>query len=149
MVVDPAPADAGTEPRSRAWSARAVPAAVALATLAAGTMLVTVDPYEPGHYPRCPFLATTGLYCPGCGSLRAVHDLLHGDLQGALARNPAAVLAVPYLAVAVVGWGLRATGRPAPRSTSLTPWLLWTLLAGILAFGVARNLPGMSWLSPE
>ena len=47
--------------------------AVALATLA------TVDPNQPGHYPTCPFLATTGFYCPGCGALRAVHDLLHGE----------------------------------------------------------------------
>lgn len=123
-------------------------AAVTAAGLAAATMLYAVDPNEPGHYPTCPFLASTGLYCPGCGALRGLHDLLHGDLVGALARNPMMVLAVPYLVLAWVTWVLRATGRSAPRSTSLPPWTIWALLALVLAFGVLRNLPGWTWLSP-
>ena len=39
-----------------------------------------VDPNQPGHYPTDPFLAITGLYCPGCGTLRALHALARGDL---------------------------------------------------------------------
>ena len=85
---------------------------------------------------------------PGCGALRAMHDLLHGDLAGALARNPLTVLAVPYLVLAFVTWLLRRSGRPAPRSTSLPPWTIWLLLAVVVAFGVLRNLPGWAWLSP-
>ena len=123
-------------------------AGLGAAGLAAGVMLYAVDPNQPGHYPTCPFLAVTGLYCPGCGSLRAVHDLLHGDVPGALARNPLAVLAVPYLVVALVTWVMRRTGHPAPRSTQLPAWTIWALLALVLAFGVARNLPGAAWLSP-
>ena len=140
------PATPGTVPRSGALS-RALPAAVGLAGLAAGTVLYTVDPYD-GGYPTCPMLATTGLYCPGCGSLRAAHDLLHGDLAGALARNPLAVLAVPYLVLWLVGWGLRRAGRPAPRSTTLPAWVLWTVLGLVIAYGVLRNVPGWTWLSP-
>ncbi len=122
--------------------------AVSVGVLAAGATLFAVDPYEPGHYPTCPFLATTGLYCPGCGALRATHDLLHGDIAGALARNPLAVLAVPYLLLALVTWLMRRAGHPAPRSTSLPPAVIWLLLATVLAFGVLRNLPGWGWLSP-
>jgi hypothetical protein len=123
-------------------------AAVTLGGLAVGATLFAIDPNEPGHYPTCPFLATTGLWCPGCGSLRATHDLLHGDLAGALARNPMAVLAVPYLVLAFVTWILRVSGRAAPRSTSLPPWTIWALLGAVLAFGVLRNVPGWTWLSP-
>lgn len=118
------------------------------AALVAATTLYAIDPNQPGHYPTCPFLAVTGLYCPGCGSLRATHDLLHGDLAGALARNPLAVLAVPYLVLAFVTFVMRSTGRPAPRSTSLPAWVIWLLLAAVLAFTVLRNLPGFSLLSP-
>ena len=88
--------------------------AVTTAGLAAAAALFAVDPNEPGHYPTCPFLATTGLYCPGCGALRGIHDLLHGDVAGALARNPMTVIAVPYLILAWFTWVLRTTGRPAP-----------------------------------
>jgi hypothetical protein len=118
------------------------------AALVAASTLYVIDPNQPGHYPTCPFLAVTGLYCPGCGSLRATHDLLHGDLTGALARNPLAVLAVPYLVLALVTFVMRAMGRPAPRSTSLPAWVIWLLLAVVLAFTVLRNLPGFSLLSP-
>jgi hypothetical protein len=143
MALAQRPAPTGT---SR-WRG-ALPVAVSTAGLAAGALLFAVDPNEPGHYPTCPFLATTGLYCPGCGSLRAVHDLLHGDVAGALARNPLAVLAAPYLVLAFVTWLLRTTGRPAPRSTSLPPWTLWLLLGTVLVFGVLRNVPGWACLSP-
>lgn len=130
------------------WRGALPVAAVTGAALVAATTLWAIDPNQPGHYPTCPFLATTGLYCPGCGSLRATHDLLHGDLAGALARNPLAVLAVPYLLLAFVTFVLRATGRPAPRSTSLPPWVIWALLAVVLAFTLLRNLPGFAVLSP-
>ena len=122
--------------------------AVTTAGLAAGATLFAIDPNQPGHYPTCPFLASTGWFCPGCGALRSLHDLLHGDLAGALARNPMTVVAVPYLLLAWVTWILRTTGRPAPRSTSLPTWTIWLLLVVVVAFGVLRNLPGWGWLSP-
>jgi hypothetical protein len=137
-------APTGTPRRREALSVLTVTATA----LAAAAMLFAVDPNQPGHYPTCPFLATTGLYCPGCGALRGVHDLLHGDIVGALARNPMTVIAVPYLILAWVTWVMRATGHPAPRSTSLPPWTIWLLLGVVLAFGVLRNLPGWDWLSP-
>ncbi len=121
---------------------------VALVGLVGAAVLYSVDPNEPGHYPTCPFLALTGWYDPGCGALRAMHDLLHLDFAGAMARNPLTVLAVPYLLLAGVTWAMRITGHRAPRSTSLPAWLLWTLLAAIVVFGVLRNLPGWTWLSP-
>lgn len=130
------------------WPGWAAPAAVSAAAVAAGGVLYAVDPHQPGHYPTCPFLALTGYFCPGCGSLRAIHDLLHGDVAGALARNPAVLLVVPYLLVALATWAWRSTGRPAPRSTSLPPAVVWGLLVVVPAYGLLRNLPGLTWLSP-
>ena len=50
------------------------------ALLGLGVALVAaVDPHTSGRYPTCPFHAVTGLWCPGCGGLRAVHDLTHGS----------------------------------------------------------------------
>jgi hypothetical protein len=52
-------------------------------------------------FPRCPLFVWTGLKCAGCGSQRAVHSLLHGDLAAAWAYNPMFVLALPYVLVGI------------------------------------------------
>jgi Protein of unknown function (DUF2752) len=126
------------------------PLSVAAAALAATTYLALVDPNQPGHYPICPFRSVTGYACPGCGSLRAVHDLATGNLAGALQRNMLTVLALPLLALLWVRW-LR-TNVSGPRAAMLPAWLLrialWSMLALVLAFGVMRNLPGLGWLGP-
>lgn len=120
-----------------------------LGAFAAGLALVAVvDPNEPGHYPTCPLLAFTGLYCPGCGTMRALHDLAHGDLAGAMARNPLAVLALPVLAWAWVRWVRGRCGTGTTGLTSVPAWMPWAAAGLVVLFGLARNLPGMTLLSP-
>lgn len=123
------------------------PLGVAAAALIGVGYVRGVDPNAPGHYPSCPFLAVTGWYCPGCGALRALHALGHGDVMTALARNPFTVVAVGYFLVA---WGLwlrrEATGRP--RRWLAPAWVLYGVFGAILTFWVLRNVPGWTWLSP-
>ncbi|MFK5880535.1 MAG: DUF2752 domain-containing protein [Flavobacteriaceae bacterium] len=38
-------------------------------------------------FPRCPLYSTTGIYCPGCGSQRALYDFLHLDFGGVVGHN--------------------------------------------------------------
>lgn len=47
--------------------------------------------------PRCWFHYFTGLDCPGCGSQRMVHALLHGDLAAAWHANALLLLISPVL----------------------------------------------------
>lgn len=54
-----------------------------------------VDPNKVSLFPPCPFAYFTGLYCPGCGSLRSLHSLLHADFLRALSYNPLLVLSLP------------------------------------------------------
>ena len=56
--------------------------------IAAGTVLFFFDPVRTWFYPQCLFHTLTGLQCPGCGSLRALHALLHGEIRRAVALNP-------------------------------------------------------------
>ena len=123
------------------------PLGVAAAALLATGYVAAVDPNVAGHYPTCPFLAITGWYCPGCGSLRALHALAHGDVGTALARNPFAVVAMGYLVVSWVLWFER-TARGRPRRWLAPPWVLYSVLGAILMFWVLRNVPGWTWLSP-
>lgn len=107
------------------------------------------DPHGAGSYGGCPLLFLTGLHCPGCGGLRAVNDLTHGDLAAALSSNLLAVGVL--LPMAVLVWFAWARSRWRGRRLSaprLTPALAWSTLALLLAFGLARNLTIGSWLAP-
>ena len=137
-------------PTARTGGRRAVllPMGAAAAALAVTGYVAAVDPNAAGHYPTCPFLAITGWYCPGCGALRAVHAMAHGDLMTALDRNPFTVVAVGYLVVTWFMWFQRRA-RGVPRRWAVPPvWVVYAVFGAILLFWVLRNVPGWTWLSP-
>lgn len=124
-----------------AWGALAAGAA------AAAVLLFVFDPAASSVFPPCVFHALTGLHCPGCGSLRAFHSLLHGEVLRALAFNPLTTAAVPLLCAGIVRESRRiVSGRDL--DWRLPAWAIYALLALLLAFGIARNLPGGEWLAP-
>ncbi len=129
---------------SRLASPLAVGAVAALGTLA----LHLRDPHASGSWGYCP-TALVGFSCPFCGSLRAVNDLTHLDLAGALSSNLLLVVAAPVV-VALWVRRLRALWRWGPGVEPLrVPGLVWALLLGLVTvFTVARNLPVGSWLAP-
>lgn len=131
-----------------AWRSLRAPVAVAAAAVVAVGVVATVDPNEQGHYPTCPFLAATGLFCPGCGSLRAVHALAGGDVATAFERNPLMVLVVPFLLWSFVRWTGATLGWLRPRTTVAPAWALWGLAAVVVGYGILRNVPGLTLLSP-
>jgi hypothetical protein len=122
-----------------------------------------VDPNTPGHYPICPLKAFTGLDCPGCGGLRAVHSLAHGDVVGALNHNVlAVVMYIPAIAIGWVLWVRREWNEPdaptgpeavaddAANTDARTRQLWMAALVVMLLFTVARNIPGVpafEWLN--
>ncbi len=57
------------------------------------------DPATTGFYPPCLFKTFLGVRCPGCGSLRAAHQLLHGNFQQAWTLNPTLMIVGPLAAV--------------------------------------------------
>lgn len=118
--------------------------------VAAGTLLVMLyffAPTEYPFYPRCLLHSMTGLSCPGCGSLRAIHKLLHGDVAAAFRFNPLFLLSLPIVACALLAQVVRfRTGRIMFASFQRPVWI-WLLLAIILAFGILRNVPMRSLLN--
>ena len=92
---------------------------LALLGLASLAVLFAVDPRYPGSYPICPFLRLTGCYCPGCGTLRALHSLLYGDLAAAFGYNPLAILSLPFVTYSFATGMLRAFQVPVPRPVYL------------------------------
>lgn len=109
---------------------------------AAGIALLYVfDPRNPGVLPTCPFLSLTGCYCPGCGTLRALHALLRGDVASAFGYNVLAVLALPFIAYSYATGAMRTFGLRSPRPVFVHPGLIWALLALVVAYWALRNLP--------
>jgi hypothetical protein len=106
------------------------------------------DPHESGAWGICPFHAMTGAWCPGCGSLRAVNDLTHGDLLAAASSNLVLVLALPVLAWLWVDWLRHAWAGRRRRSVGLSTPTVMLVLVPILVFSVVRNLPFGAWLAP-
>ncbi|MEV0169740.1 DUF2752 domain-containing protein [Streptomyces sp. NPDC050803] len=134
-------------PRVTLLGRLAVPAGVLAAVAGAFAYVGTVDPNEPGHYPACPLLQYTGVYCPGCGGLRSAHAVVHGDFAAAFQDNAAAVLGYVGFAVLWTVWVIRAVrGRPVRLDPG--PVHLWTLGTLLLVFTVVRNLPFGDWLHP-
>ncbi|WP_283133540.1 DUF2752 domain-containing protein [Rhizohabitans arisaemae] len=124
------------------------PLGVAALSASVVTFVGLVDPNEPGHYPTCPFLWITGLYCPGCGTLRGIHALAQLDVPAALGLNPLMVLTVPFLLFWWGRWTLRSwQGRPV-RTTLAHPAVIWGFLALVIVFWVVRNLPFGEFLAP-
>jgi hypothetical protein len=125
-------------PRAGHWFPWA--AAVGAMTLLA-SVLFWFDPSDHSFYPTCLLYRTTGLLCPGCGALRAMHQLLHGRIAAALHFNALLVLALPV----AVSWAAvyafrRFKGDPV--GPGLPAKWLWLFAAIALGFGIWRNLPG-------
>lgn len=113
---------------------------IASAALAVVTLRV-FDPATSGVFPPCPMRYLTGWYCPGCGSLRAIHQLLLGNLRAAWAMNPLTVVLIPFLTYGLASHALfEIRGRGLPRMF-LPAVSIRVLCAVILLFGMARNLP--------
>lgn len=100
-----------------------------------------LNPIEYEIFPRCIFNSITGYYCPGCGSQRAIHSLLHLDFAGVVSYNflfiPAFLLIFyhyvhPFLNLKL-NWKL-----PNIFILKSTPWIIFAV---VIVFWVLRNLP--------
>ena len=102
--------------------------------------LFLFNPALYSFYPLCIFHRTTGLLCPGCGGLRAIHQLLHGHLGTAFRLNALLVLSLPVLFWLGVRRAWRRL-RNQPPPAAIPPAWFWCALAVVVVFGVLRNLP--------
>lgn len=115
----------------------------AIIIAAAVSLVIFVRAFDPVGgpvpYPRCPVKWLTGLDCPGCGSARALHSLLHGEFRQAWAYNPWMPVVAVMSLIAFVG-----TSRPGRlRSFIHSPLTLGTFIALSLGWMVFRNIFGL------
>ena len=110
-----------------------------LVLCAIATVYLLFDPSRVGWFPRCPFRTLTGWLCPGCGSQRAFHSLLHGDIGAAWGYNPALVIGIP-LVILLLFSELRRTRAPRFYRQLHHPAFIIALFIAIVAWWIGRNM---------
>lgn len=118
------------------------PLVVAASTTLMCAAIWVGDPTTPnGPLPVCPTKALLGIDCPGCGSLRMVYSLMHGNLLAAARFNALGLAAVALLVWAYVSWTYgRLVGRRI-RGWQHRRWAAVVTLSLVLAWFVVRNIP--------
>jgi len=116
-------------------------AAITLLFIAALYIFYSINPETHPLFPKCPFLVITGYECPGCGSQRAIHQLLHFNIGAALRYNAFLVLALPYISLGIYMQYLGGNTRnPRLRRIFFGRWSALIVLLFVLTYWVFRNL---------
>ena len=117
--------------------------AIWVAAIIAATLLIyyyyTADPAKSISAPKCVFKLLTGWDCPGCGSQRALHALLHGHIAQAWNFNPFIFFAVPV----AIFYAIIETGRtrwPKLHAKAIHPAILIPIALAITAWWILRNI---------
>jgi hypothetical protein len=103
---------------------------------------VNYNPSESFFFPKCPFYQITGFKCPGCGSQRAIHNLLNFEISKAFHHNCILVVSIPYVLFGVLLDNLKEL------STKMLKWrkilygktAIIVVFTTILSFWLLRNV---------
>lgn len=116
-----------------------IASAIALITAIAAVYYV-IDPAQHQWMPKCPSKLITGYDCPGCGSQRALHALLHGNMAQAWHYNRFLFIAVPY--IALVAWSSREKlpHAAAVRRITHSPIAITSFITLFFLWWIIRNL---------
>lgn len=123
-----------------------ITAVVILAT--AGLLYYVLNKYTGFGIP-CPLHFFTGLDCPGCGVTRMLFAILELDFASALRYNAVLFISLPLLIILAITmlYDYIKYGNVSNRK-----WrniIVYCLIAVYILFGVLRNIPYFSFLSPE
>lgn len=112
-----------------------------LVIIGVAVLFFVLDPNKHEIFPQCLFHSLTGGYCPGCGSQRALHSLLHFRIPDVISYNflflPAALLILYHYTYPILNkafnWKL-----PNIFYKKITPRIIFAV---VILFWIARNLP--------
>jgi hypothetical protein len=99
-----------------------------------------IDPSKVDFMLKCPLYSTTGIYCPGCGIQRALHDLLHLNIIKAAHNNLILLFGIPILFYQLGITVLNKITKKEIKSIFYNTRVLLILLILIVLFWILRNL---------
>lgn len=99
------------------------------------------DPKSESFLLKCPFKFFTGYDCPGCGSQRALHHLLHGEIRQAFSFNPLFIIAIPYVIVGILfEWFNMKYKYPRIRKFLFGTTAIYIISVIVILFAILRNI---------
>lgn len=118
------------------------PVIVAAAAAAVCVAVWWADPTTPGGpIPLCPTKMILDIDCPGCGSLRMLYSLMHGNLLAAARFNALGLAALVLLAWTYGAWVYGRVAGQRIQSWHHHRWAAPVTLVLLATWAVARNLP--------
>ena len=87
-------------------------------------------------------MLTGGLRCPGCGSQRAIHALLHLQFKDAFMFNPLVVISIPFLVLLVTASILKDS-HPHFYNKMNSSLISKLLLVIFILWWIVRNIVGL------
>lgn len=112
---------------------------VGVAVAAVCAVYFSVDPAVSRFVPKCLFHELTGWQCPGCGSQRMLHALLHGDIVAAWHHNAVLLLLLPLLAP-LLWLELNRTRHPRLYMRVHSVSVALTAVSLLVAWWIFRNI---------
>ncbi len=101
----------------------------------------TINPSEVNFLPRCPLYSNTGVYCPGCGSQRALHDLLHFNIKEVISHNLLFLLGLFIIVYHFSIESINFFSEANIKNLLYHPKTPIILLIIIILFWILRNIP--------
>ncbi|MBW1296795.1 DUF2752 domain-containing protein [Aquimarina litoralis] len=103
-----------------------------------------------GFFPSCIFHSLTGYHCPGCGSQRAVHDLLNGRILQALQHNLLFVILAIVLGIKVYYYIAKNYFKKEVVDWTYNKYFTITVFVLIISYWILRNIasPPFCHLAP-
>ncbi|MBF8150537.1 DUF2752 domain-containing protein [Winogradskyella sp. F6397] len=100
-----------------------------------------IDPSATAFFPKCPFLSFTGIYCPGCGSQRAIHHILQGQIITGIRHNYMFLLVTVVLGYQAVIFVITKFGTKTYNNLLHKSKMTNTILVLVILFWILRNIP--------
>lgn len=114
---------------------------VVMGLIMLGTVYFTFNPTQSFLFPKCPFLLVTELKCPGCGSQRAIHALLHLRFIEAIKCNALFVFSLPYIFFLTYA-EIKRKSNPNLYLKANHITLIYIYLFLVLGWWISRNIFG-------
>ncbi len=120
---------------------RSTVAGIWLLLIAGAVYLFVFEPGRTGFFPPCLFRLMTSFNCPGCGTTRALHEMMHGHFQTAFMLNPLLLLSIPFLLAAFMRYTVTVLRGRIPRKNALPAPYIYAIFFIVAGFWIFRNTP--------